>query len=164
MLQKPKVIVATAAIKGSSLPSYSYALKNPIKNTDEDGLYGTKCCSTYRKKCTDKNGWYYCELAKSVCGNTQNHDKPPNWSDCCGSACRRTMTGCADQLNRTTRAALQVRTATVGRSVGLLRIAISLPEIHSPTMTRASTYERPDMGFGLGPSGSLDLVRSNGRA
>ena len=81
MMQKPQVVQTTLGL-GRSMSAYSYAFNNPLFFTDEDGLYGTKCCNYYEKRCSQAGGSYYCSLAQSVCGNTQTDDPNPNWRDC----------------------------------------------------------------------------------
>jgi hypothetical protein len=82
MLSKWPGVVEFSARHGHDTPAYSYAFNNPIANSDEDGLYGTKCCNYYAKRCSEAGGSYYCTAAQFVCKTVQNKDTTPNSSDC----------------------------------------------------------------------------------
>jgi len=61
---------------------YAYARGNPLSVIDPRGLYGTKCCAYYQKRCAEAGGSYYCQLAKLVCEGAPTPDRPNNWSNC----------------------------------------------------------------------------------
>ncbi len=60
---------------------YVYTRGNPLRYTDPKGLYGTKCCTFYERRCAQSGGTstYFCTLANSVC-NAAKKGEP--WSDC----------------------------------------------------------------------------------
>ena len=66
------------------MPAYSYVFNNPLHFTDEDGLYGNKCCTYYRKKCdsSGQTSTYYCTIAERICNTLQNDKTTTNREDC----------------------------------------------------------------------------------
>lgn len=60
---------------------YACARGNPLRYTDPKGLYGTKCCTFYERRCAQSGGTssYSCTLANSVCNRVEKGDP---WSDC----------------------------------------------------------------------------------
>ncbi|MHB1843689.1 MAG: RHS repeat-associated core domain-containing protein [Deltaproteobacteria bacterium] len=74
--------VSPPAMVQPTLFAYSYAQENPVSRSDEDGLYGTKCCSYYASRCGEAGGGYYCSVSQSVCKNTPSPTSPDNWPDC----------------------------------------------------------------------------------
>jgi RHS repeat-associated protein len=68
-------------ILGPAPEWYTYARGNPLRYTDPKGLYGTKCCTFYERRCAQSGGTstYFCTLANSVCNAAKKGD---TWSDC----------------------------------------------------------------------------------
>ncbi|MHB8420258.1 MAG: RHS repeat-associated core domain-containing protein [Myxococcales bacterium] len=70
------------------LPVYAYAQGNPISKSDDNGLYGTTCCSYYAQECaaTASSGVtqnsYYCTLGTLMCNITPTPPGESQWSNC----------------------------------------------------------------------------------
>lgn len=58
--------------------TYVYVESNPFLLIDPYGLYGTRDCSYYTRRCEEVGGVYHCYLAPFVCKRTP----PGKWSNC----------------------------------------------------------------------------------
>jgi RHS repeat-associated protein len=59
---------------------YGYCLNDAINAVDPIGLYGTKDCSYYEKRCEETGHAYYCIVAPRVCKYFP--PLPGNWDEC----------------------------------------------------------------------------------